>query len=242
MLDFHTHILPGIDDGSTSVEESVQMLKMLEKQGVGRVLLTPHFYAYYCSVEEFLESRESAVKELLEALEKEGSVSIDLYLGCEVLYFDELWRIDNLKSLCIQGTDYILVEMPFSQWQDSAVEGIERLISKGLTPVIAHFDRYIKYKGNLEKIYKLVAAGALLQLNCSCLDSFFARRKVSGFLKKGMVFVIGTDCHNITSRKPDYLGAAMYIKKKLGERTYARFISRQNSIIKSAQKIFTAKK
>lgn len=241
MLDFHTHILPGVDDGSTSVEESARMLKMLEEQGVSKVLLTPHFYAYYCSVEEFLESRKSAVKELLQALEK-SDVSVNLYLGCEVLFFDELWRIDNLKSLCIEGTEYILVEMPFSEWQDSAVEGIERLVSRGLTPVIAHFDRYIKYKGNLEKIYKLVEAGALLQLNCSALGSFFARRKVKGFLKKGLVFAIGTDCHNLTSRKPDYVKAAEYIKKILSERQYMQFTSRQKNILKNAQIIFAAKK
>lgn len=240
MLDFHTHILPGVDDGSASAEESVRMLEMLEKQGVSKVLLTPHFYAYYCSVEEFLETRESAVRKLLEALEG-NNIALDLYLGCEVLYFDELWRIENLKSLCIKGTDCILVEMPFSVWQDSVVEGIERLISKGLTPVIAHFDRYIRYKGNLEKIYKLIDAGALLQLNCNALDGFFARRKINGFLNKGLVFAIGTDCHNLTSRKPDYIKAADYIRKKLGERRYARFTSSQKNILKNAKVIYSFK-
>ena len=241
MIDFHTHILPGVDDGSISAAESVNMLKKLEEQGVSEVLLTPHFYAHYCNVEEFLESRESSLKKLLDAL-KEESIDIKLYLGCEALYFDELWRIEKLKALCIEGTDYILVEMPFSVWPDSVVEGIERLVSRGVTPVIAHFDRYIKYKGNLEKIYRLVETGALLQLNCSALEKFFSRIKINGFLKKGLVFAIGTDCHNLISRKPDYLAAAEYVKSRIGQQRYLRFISRQKNMLRNAKIVFPAKK
>ena len=241
MIDFHTHILPGVDDGSISASESVEMLKTLKEQGVSKVLLTPHFYAHYCSVDEFLENRRSSLKELLEAL-REESLDIKLYLGCEALYFDELWRIENLRALCIEGTDCLLVELPFSVWQDSVVEGIERLVSKGITPVIAHFDRYLRYRGNLEKIYRLIEAGALLQLNCSALETFFSKVKIKGFLKKGLVFAIGTDCHNLVSRKPSYLAAAEYVKKKLGQRQYAYFISRQKSILKNAKIVFSAQK
>lgn len=241
MIDFHTHILPGVDDGSMSAAESVEMLKTLKEQGVSSVLLTPHFYAHYFSVEEFLENRESSLKELLKALGEEG-LDIKLYLGCEALYFDELWRIENLKELCIWGTDCLLVELPFSSWQDSVVEGIERIVSKGVTPVIAHFDRYLKYRGNLEKIYRLVEAGALLQLNCSAIENFFVKLKVKGFLKKGLVFALGTDCHNLTTRKPDYLMAAEYAKKTLGNDRYARFVSRQKSVLKKAKIVFSTKK
>ncbi len=241
MFDFHTHILPGVDDGSMSAADSVEMLKMLKEQGVSDILLTPHFYAHYCNVEEFLENRRSSLKELLDAL-KDESLDVKLYLGCEALYFDELWRIENLKSLCIEGTDCILVELPFSSWQDSVVEGIERLVSKGITPVIAHFDRYLRYKGNLEKIYRLVETGALLQLNCNAFENFFTKIKINGFLKKGLVFALGTDCHNLTTRKPDYLAAAEYIKKKIGQPKYARFVSRQKSVLKNAKIVFPADK
>ena len=72
MMDFHTHILPGIDDGSSSIEESVEMIKMLKVQGVREVLLTPHFYAYLSSVESFAKERASAMNKLSEAIKKRG--------------------------------------------------------------------------------------------------------------------------------------------------------------------------
>ena len=237
MLDFHTHILPGVDDGSKSAAESVEMLKILKEQGVSEILLTPHFYAHYNNVEKFIESRKRSLRKLLDAL-KEENIDVKLYLGCEALYFDELWRIEKIKELCIEGTDCILVEMPFSSWQDNVVEGIERLVSRGITPILAHFDRYLRYKGNLEKIYRLVEAGALLQLNCSALKKFYKRKKLKRFLKKGLVFAIGSDCHNLTSRKPDYFAAAQYVKKKLGYRQYERFLSRQKSVLKNAKIVF----
>lgn len=236
MIDFHTHILPGIDDGSASAEESVKMLKLLQEQGVSRVLLTPHFYAHYNSVDEFAENREKAVDTLLKALSDE-KLEMKLYLGCEVLYFDELWRIDNLKELCIQGTKCLLLEMPFSIWNEGVIQCVENLVSKGYTPIIAHFDRYLAYKGNLEKIYKMIEAGALLQMNCSYLNNFLKKRKAIKFIKKGIVFAIGSDAHNLTSRMPDFLPAAKFLKKKLSERQYLRFISRQKNLLNMAEEL-----
>lgn len=236
MIDFHTHILPGIDDGSATAEESVKMLKLLEKQGVSKVLLTPHFYAHRDSVDEFVGKRKSAVKKLLAALEEE-KITTELFLGCEVLYFDELWRIDNLNELCIQGTSYILLEMPFAPWDDETVKCTENLISKGYTPVIAHFERYIKFGSNLDKIYKFMESGALLQMNCSYLNRFLTRARALRFIKKGMVFAIGTDCHNLDFRAPNYLPAYDFIKKRLNERQLRKFVTEQRTLLKQAEKI-----
>ena len=239
MVDFHTHILPGIDDGSTCGQISVRMLKMLEEQGVRKVLLTPHFYAYAYDAESFEEKRSSALKELLGELRKEP-VGIDLYLGCEVLYFEELWRVEKLKHFCISGTDYILLELPFSAWSDSLVSNVEKIINKGLIPIIAHFERYIKYKGNLEKIYEMMDMGVLLQMNCKFLNKFLTRRRALRFIKKGMVLALGTDCHNLENRCPDYDRAIAYLKKKLTPDDYEKFSFRSNRLLKNAQKIYSS--
>jgi hypothetical protein len=97
MIDFHTHILPGIDDGSSNSESSIMLLKKLKKQGVSKVLLTPHFYAYSSNAENFCETRKLSAQNLLKALENDP-VDIELYLGCEVLYFDEIWRIEKIRD------------------------------------------------------------------------------------------------------------------------------------------------
>lgn len=236
MIDFHTHILPEIDDGSSSVSESIKLLRMLKEQGVDKVVLTPHFYAYSSSAESFMKLRQDALDNLVSEIRKE-SLDIDLYLGCEVLYFEELWRLENLKSYCIEGTKYLLIEMPFSPWADSMIDGIEKIIAKGYTPVIAHFERYLGYKGNQKKVENLLSMGALLQMNCDFLNRFTTRRKALKFIKKGYVSALGTDCHNTGERAPKYNTADAYLKKKLSAHRYERFQKRQRRILSGAEKV-----
>lgn len=202
MIDFHTHILPGIDDGSPSADESLEMLKMLNKQGVNKAVLTPHFYAYKTDVEMFLEMRNEALR-TLKAKKAVSNIGVSMYLGSEVLYFDELWRIDNLEKLCITGTEYILIEMPFDSWSESVLQGIERIINRRLIPIIAHFDRYIRYQKNWANLKELVEMGAVLQMNADSLKHFSSRHRVTKLLKKNIVSLIGSDCHNIEFRPPN---------------------------------------
>lgn len=240
MVDFHTHILHDIDDGSASVQMSVAMVKKLQEQGVSSVVLTPHFYAYLSSSDVFVERRESALKELVKELDSE-SVKIDLYLGCETLYFDELWRVEDLREFCIRGTDYIIVEMPFSQWTDSLVTGIEKIIGMGLTPILAHFERYLPYKGNLLKIQHLVSVGALLQLNCDSLVKFSTRRRALKFIRRGMVFALGTDSHDLEKRGPNYDKAVEYLKNKISEKALHRLTSGPKCLLRGAEKVYCGK-
>jgi len=237
MIDFHTHILPEIDDGSSSVKESVVMLKRLKEQGVDDVFLTPHFYAYSSSAENYEEIRDKSLRLLIEELNKD-KVDINLYLGSEVYYFEELWRMEDIKLLCIKGTDYVLIEMPFAPWTDSMVRSIEKIIGRGITPVLAHFERYLKYKGNLEKIYELVNMGVLLQMNCNYINKFTTRGKAVKFIKKGLVSLLGTDCHNLTDRSPDFSDALKWVEKKLKAEEYKRFIRLQKRIISTANKVY----
>lgn len=237
MIDFHTHIMPEIDDGSSSEYESIQLLKMLKEQGVDKVLLTPHFYAYSSSAETFDELRESSLKALLEAL-SDSPLDVQLYLGCEVYYFEELWRVEKLRDFCIKGTDYILIEMPFSAWTDNMVRGIEKIIGKGITPIIAHFERYISY-GNMPKIYELIEMGALLQMNCDYINRFTTRRKAIKLIKKDIVAVLGSDCHNVYKRRPEYLSAVKYLRKKLSEERFNRFFSFQKRILSKAEPVYS---
>ncbi len=227
MLDFHTHILPAIDDGSQTAEQSLKMLYMLKKQGVNKVLLTPHFYAYESDVESFIVKRDSSLKKLKKAIDGE-SLGIELYLGGVFLCCYELWGIVDLKKLCINGTNCIMVEMPFARWTDSDISGVLKLISRGVTPVIAHFDRYVKYQSTMKCFYTLLDAGVLFQMNCSYLTGFFTRRRGLSFIKRGMVSFLGTDCHNTLERKPNYNEAVCYLKKNLSPTKLNRLLSGYN--------------
>lgn len=237
MIDFHTHILPDIDDGSNSVEESVRLIEILAEQGVNKIVLTPHFYAYRSSIERFSEKRNEALKSLCLALE-EKQLNVEIYLGCEVLFFDELWRVEEIKEFCIKGTNYILIEMPFSSWEHSMVECVVNLTNRGLIPVLAHFERYIGYKGNMAKIREMTRAGVIVQMNCDYLNNFFTKGKALRFIKNGSVFALGSDCHNLDKRKPDFGRVEGLICKKIGKKHYERMIKQQEMILRNATKVY----
>ncbi|MBR1970510.1 MAG: hypothetical protein IKA17_09165 [Clostridia bacterium] len=237
MIDIHTHILPFIDDGSPDCEVSIKMLSSLCEQGVSKVVLTPHFYAYRTDVESFVCKREISVNKLLDELKKKP-VDISLYLGAEVLYFDEVWTVDNLDELTIKGTKYIMVEMPFCRWTDSMIGKISRLTSKGYIPIIAHIDRYIKKQKNFSCFYRLAEQGALLQVNTASVLSFFSRLRLKTLFKKGVITLFGTDCHNMEGRAPLYEESMQYIKKMVSKEQYQYMIDRQNFVLKEAQRIY----
>ena len=111
MIDFHSHILPGMDDGSKSTQESLEMLDMLRAQGVDTVAATPHFYARENPPEVFLRRRAEAWNRLRPQLTAD---SPRVLLGAEVRYFQGISHVDRLHDLCLEGQDVLLLEMPFS--------------------------------------------------------------------------------------------------------------------------------
>ena len=110
MIDFHSHILPGMDDGSKNVEESLQILKLMADQGIDKVAATPHFYASLSgeSPEEFLIRRNTAEQMLRERIKNEEGLP-QIFCGAEVKYFRGMSGVEDLKKLTLQGTELLLV-------------------------------------------------------------------------------------------------------------------------------------
>ena len=111
MIDVHCHVLPGIDDGSRSVEMSIDMLHEMKKQGIDKVIATPHFYPMSNSPERFLTNRQRAYEQLMEAVDEDCPVIV---LGAEVMYFEGISRFDGLRDFRAEGTEILLLEMPLS--------------------------------------------------------------------------------------------------------------------------------
>lgn len=213
MTDFHSHILPKMDDGSRSVEESLQMLNALAEQGISRVVATPHFYANDESVFDFLERRREAFEKLSAVLTDEMP---EVVLGAEVRYYDGISRLAEIKSLCIQGTDLLLLEMPEKRWTEYTLRELEDIACAGrVTLVLAHIDRCMEFQSE-DVFYRLRSSGVLMQINAEFINNFFTRRKSVSMLKKGNIHFIGSDCHNMEERKPDIGKAYKIIKNRLG--------------------------
>ena len=214
MIDWHSHILPEMDDGSHNPAESISMVNMLALQGIDTVIATPHFYANDETVESFLKRRNKAYETLKAAL-PEGSPKI--LLGAEVKYYQGIGRMDDLKALRIEGTKLLLLEMPMSSWTEYMVRELIEMSGKcSIKIILAHVERYLALQSN-EIWNRILDSGIQMQVNASFFASFQTRRRALTLLKEGKIQFIGSDCHNLTIRPPKIDKAFEIIQKKLGE-------------------------
>lgn len=231
IVDFHTHILPCVDDGSASLEESIAMLRCEAEQGVSKVVLTPHFYANHDSPERFLSRRQRAVEQLTEAMADENGLPA-LLVGAEVHFFDGISDSEYLSRLAIGNTGCVMVEMPMRDWSDRMLYELEGIRQKqGLTPIIAHLDRYIQpfaTHGLPERLAQLPVA---VQAN----GSFFIHRSTRGLaiklLRQGKLHLLGSDCHDLKKRPPNLGDALQVIRHKLGEDGVSYIHSQESKLI-----------
>ncbi len=207
MIDIHSHVLPGMDDGSKSVEESLHMLEASGEQGIDAIAATPHFYPSENSPGQFLERRETAAKRL-QRVWRPGLPQ--LKLGAEVYYFEGISRAPKIEDLAIEKTDILLVEMPFSPWTERMVREILMLHSRGQVRVLlAHIERYLRFAKPVmwEQLWE---EGVLMQSNAEFFLDWRTRHRALQMLKGGQIHLLGSDCHGMEVRPPR-LGKALEV-------------------------------
>lgn len=220
MLDIHTHILPGMDDGSKTVQNSLVMLECEAKQGVRFVTLTPHYHASRESPECFVKRRAAAEQALRGALAgREGMP--ELLAGAEVAYFDGMCRSDDTDMLCIADTNFMLIEMPFCSWNRRMLGELKELQQvRGIQPVLAHVERYMRFQPS-GLIEQLGEDGILLQVNTSFFLRWQTVIKAMAMLKQRKIHFVASDCHNMMQRVPDLGAAVEKIERRLGAQSVA---------------------
>lgn len=217
LVDVHSHILPGIDDGSPDVETSLKMIEALQSQGARAIVLTPHYYSDSISYEDFVARRDNALH-LLEKSLPPGSPK--LIPAAEVYITKYLLNNSNLDALKIGNTNYALIEHPFSC--DFSQETYDRLLSLnydyGIKPILAHIERYPAFMDDGDLLDSYIEMGCIAQVNISSFvdSSRSLRKKLFKYLESGRIHLIGTDCHNLSSRKPDFETGVNAIIKKCG--------------------------
>lgn len=212
MIDIHSHILPGIDDGASSVEESLAMINQLVEEGIEIALCTPHYNPGRETIMEFVEKRANAFSSLKNS-------EIILIPASETYLHPNLLRYPDIAELCVKNTRYLLLEMPFTnRWDQSLYSLLERLIAThNIIPIIAHIERYPATKMGSRQIKKLINIGCVIQLNTMSLQKKEIRRRALHLIKKGYIDVLGTDCHNMNNRPPVYATACEMIIEQLSE-------------------------
>ena len=203
MIDTHSHILFGIDDGSRSIEESIQILKNYNKIGIKNIILTPH----YINGSSYVSSKDNnlIILDMLRKELKNYNIDTNLYLGNEI-YIDneieELLKQNKISSL--NNTEYLLIELPMSGEWENYLDLFLDLINVGYKVVLAHPERYASFQRDFNKIYELSEIGVLFQCNIGSLIGDYgkhSKKTIKRMLKEKMVYMFGTDIHR---NKSDY--------------------------------------
>ena len=232
MIDFHTHVLPCVDDGSQSMEESLAMLSAMREQGVTTVIATPHFYANDDSIDSFLARRDGAYASLASACENAPRI----ILGAEVKYYEGISRLPDLKKLRINGTRLLLLEMSMSRWSEDAVREVLDIAGQGrIIPVLAHVERYL-FAQKKETVTRLLESGVLFQANSSFVTERRSWRKAITMIKEEQIHFLGSDCHDLTDRPPNVAKAFSYIQKKLGDAVVEDYMDYQRALFAQSLK------
>lgn len=204
--DYHCHVLPGIDDGAKTLEISQGMLAEMKRQGMQRIVLTPHFYPHReQSIENYLQRRADAFGKIADQ-------DFQFYLGAEIAIERGFSEIPGIEKLAISGTDLILLELPFSGFGRWILDEIHNLVCETkLHPILAHIHRYsgVYSKSELEEILNL---NVIFQVNAEAFDTFSGRAFVKKLYKRDVPVVFGSDAHNLQDRAPDYHGIFRHVK------------------------------
>lgn len=214
IIDMHCHILPGVDDGARDVETSLAMLEASRAQGVQYMVATPHFYATRDRVDTFLDRRREAWETLKSRM---GADYPGIVLGAEVAFFRGISRAERLEALKIEGTDCLLLEMPFRPWSEDDVDEVSEILEKrGYTIILAHIERYLAMRGNADYIGNLLELPVLAQINAESLLDWRQRGKLIKMVRNGQVQLLGSDCHGIHHRPPNLGEGREILRRKTG--------------------------
>lgn len=232
MIDFHSHILPFIDDGSSSIEMSLNMLADSYNQGVTTVVATPHCYLMKdSSIDVFINNRKKSFDALTEAIKRDERTFPEIRLGCELRIIKEIDDMKSLEKLCIEGTDYIMVEMPYKDWDVNYYDFLYEMILRNLHPIMAHIERFWNHKKDFNNLYSL---DLLYQVNAESFIKSPFKRYIPKLFEDGAIHIIGSDMHDMKVR-PSYMKkAADTIIKVYGEK-------RLDYLMKNAENVLNNK-
>ena len=218
MIDMHSHCLPLMDDGARTIQESLEMLLCAKNNGASLVAATPHCITdSEEGVADFLERRDKALDMLLKAMSDNDDnypeilPGAEVYLGCDVSEFS------NLEKLCYKGTNYLLVEMPSRYETRKLSEWIYNISVKGIVPVIAHVDRYTRYKEFMTEFN--VVENIVYQINGSAFLSLSGRMRINNIFRRHKNFIVSSDMHNCSSRPYNLMQVKPIVEKKYPDKT-----------------------
>lgn len=199
--DMHSHLIPGIDDGSPDMETTILLIKEFQKMGYTKIITSPHVMVdYYKNTPEIILGGLEKVREEL----KKQEIEIEIDAVAEYNLDDGLEKLIEEKKILTFGDHYVLFELPFMQEPVNFQEVVFKFQTNGYKPILAHPERYGFWQGSMEKYEEIKAKGVLLQLNLLSLTGHYSpevKKIAERMVDAGLIDLVGTDCHRIEHLK-----------------------------------------
>lgn len=215
IVDVHCHVLPGLDDGSKNMDESLEMLRIAQEEGIVHMVCTPHYHVGRKSASPATVSDRLA--KLSEAAAKNG-IDVKLSSGNEIMYFDGVGEaLEEGRIQRMNGTDFVLIEFLPGDRYLYIRNALDNVMGMGYNPVLAHIERYDCMHKNLDYALELKAMGVGIQINASSVtgdSGGILKRYVRKLLKRQVVDYVGTDAHSSNNRRPTVARCAEVLYKK----------------------------
>lgn len=236
LIDIHCHLLPGVDDGPSDIEEAGRLLDDMADEGIRGMIVTPHYRR------GMFEASPERIRKAYHYMKREAEKrGMRMYLGCE--YYREMDLADTIarkKRPLMAGTDYVLVEFAPEDIFLTIRNQIYALVMKGYNPIIAHVERYECCK-ELDYVRELQEVGAYIQINAGSVlgkNGRKTKKYVKRLMEEDLVDFIASDAHDRRHRKPNLAKCASYVERCFGK-NYARriFVLNPYNILKSRRKL-----
>ena len=241
MIDLHNHILPELDDGSRSIEETIEMGKIAESEGISKIIITTHHRK-----PEYIIDKNDILKkiEFTNELFKKENINIEIFPGMEVFIDRDIpVKLKNNELLSLNNSSYLLIEFPMREKIDYIDDVLHEVRVQGYKPIIAHPERYLEVIKNPNYVKKLIEEGCFIQINASSLTGYFGKESKETaeiLVKHNMVHLMGTDAHSSRSRAPR-IKEAVELMKQIENESYAEKIMSNASKVFNNQEIIVEK-
>jgi protein-tyrosine phosphatase len=234
VIDFHNHILPNLDDGSKSIEMSIEMLHEAAEQGITDVVNTVHFqHPKVDGVDISLEICQLKLEQLYNAMDKEN-ISINIHLGAEVFYLPNLTNIVTSNLATFGNGKYMLIEFLTNRIPDSHKQVLFDLKMNGITPIIAHPERYKSVQSNISMVYRWLNAGCLIQIDAGSLTGSLggsAQKAALEIVDRKLCQLLGSDAHDSRNRNFQLKEALDICKNRIGDEVFTWVRENPESIL-----------
>ncbi len=238
MIDFHSHILPNIDDGSRSIEETFNLIKEAERAGFESVVSTSHYMENYYETD--VPEREVWVKAILENL-KTKNINTNLYLGNEIYFSENIINLlEKRKASTINDTSYVLFELPMNSEPMNLYDIVYEMLQYKLVPILAHPERYSYVQKDPDLIYDLIEKGVLMQANYGSIIGQYGEKAqiiVEKFLENNMIHFLGSDVHRPNTIYPKIPRILEQIADIVGEEKLEELTTTNPKLVLNNKKI-----